>query len=57
MLRALAHQCGADDRERFAGAAAQPLELVEDHNQVIGQPAEGDELGVERLGVLLGRHP
>ena len=40
--------------ERIAGAVPQPLELVEDDDEVLGERAQRHQLGVQRLGVLLG---
>ena len=52
VVGARAHQRRADDRQRIARAVAQALELVEDDDEVIRQGAQGEQLRVQRLGIL-----
>ena len=54
VVRAGAHERGANDRERIPRAVPETLELVEDHDEMLGQRPQGHELRVERLRVLLG---
>ena len=41
--------------KRTARAVPQPLKLVEHHHEMLGHPAQREQLGVQRLGILVSR--